>query len=142
MFSATGERGELAMDSGLGLHCASQYSDNVKAIALMESIVAPIMPAESYEALPKELGDFFRMVRDPVKGPKLLVDENYFVEVALPSFISRDLDSAAHDYYRQPSSRSRPASRSTSGLTRCQSAAHRRTLPKWSPRTHVGGFGG
>ena len=88
--------------SGLGLHYARLHPDNVKAIALMESIVAPIMPAESYEALPKELGDFFRLMRDPVEGPKLLIDENYFVEVALPGFISRDLDSVAHDYYRQP----------------------------------------
>ena len=72
------------------------------------------MPAESYEALPKELGDFFRTVRAPVNGPKLVIDENYFVEVALPSFISRDLDQAAHDYYRQPfleKSSRKPASR-------------------------------
>ena len=88
--------------SGLGLNYARQHPDNVKAIVLMESILAPIMPAESYEALPKALGDFFRTVRDPVNGPKLLIDENYFVEAVLPSFISRDLDQAAHDYYRQP----------------------------------------
>ena len=88
--------------SGLGLHYARQHPGNVKGIVLMESIVAPLMPAESYEALPNELGEFFRTVRDPVNGPKLLIDENYFVEVVLPSFISRDLDQAAHDYYRQP----------------------------------------
>ena len=88
--------------SGLGLHYARQHPGNVKGIVLMESILAPVMPAKSYEALPKELADFFRMVRDPVKGSKLLIDENYFVEGALPSFIIRDLDKAAHDYYRQP----------------------------------------
>ena len=70
--------------SGLGLHYAQQHPDNIKAIVLMESIVGPMMPAESYEALPKQLADFFRMVRDPVLGPKLLIDDNYFVEVALP----------------------------------------------------------
>ncbi len=52
--------------------------------------------------MPKQLGDFFRMLRDPVNGPKLLIDENYFVEIALPGFISRDLDTVAHDHYRQP----------------------------------------
>ncbi len=88
--------------SGLGLHYAQQHPDNIKAIVLMESIVGPMMPAESYEALPKQLADFFRMVRDPVLGPKLLIDDNYFVEVALPGFMSRDLDETAHNYYRQP----------------------------------------
>ena len=88
--------------SGLGLHYARLHPDNVKAIALMESIVAPIMPAESYEAMPEQLRNFFVMLRDPVDGPKLLIDENFFVEVALPNFISRDLDTVAHDYYRQP----------------------------------------
>jgi haloalkane dehalogenase len=88
--------------SGLGLHYARLHPDNVKAIGLMESILGPIMPAESYEALPKQLGDFFRTMRDPVKGPKLMIDENYFVEGVLPGFISRDLDTVAHDYYRQP----------------------------------------
>lgn len=88
--------------SALGLHYARQHPNNVKGIALMESIVAPLMPAVSYDALPQGLGDFFRMVRDPIQGSKLLIDENYFVEVALPGFISRDLDQVTHDTYRQP----------------------------------------
>ncbi len=88
--------------SGLGLHYAQQHPENVKGIVLMESIVAPIMPAESYDALPPPLRDFFLTMRDPVKGPELMIEQNYFVEGVLPSFISRDLDSLAHDYYRQP----------------------------------------
>jgi haloalkane dehalogenase len=88
--------------SGLGLHYARQHPGNVKGIVLMESILAPVMPAESYEALPKQLADFFRTMRDPVEGPKLMIDENHFIEGILPGFISRDLDQAAHDYYRQP----------------------------------------
>ncbi len=88
--------------SGLGLHYAAQHPDNVKGIVMMESILAPVMPAESYEALAKPLEDFFRTMRDPVLGPQLMIEENHFVEVVLPGFISRDLDQAAHDYYRQP----------------------------------------
>ena len=88
--------------SGLGLHYAQQHPDNVRGIVLMESILAPVMPAESYEALPKPLEDFFRTMRDPVQGPQLMIEQNHFVEVILPSFIVRDLDPAAHDYYRQP----------------------------------------
>ncbi|MEM7517358.1 MAG: haloalkane dehalogenase [Planctomycetota bacterium] len=88
--------------SGLGLHYARLNPDNVKAIVTMESIIAPLIPAESYEALPKELGDFFRTVRDPAQGRKLLIEDNFFVEGALPGFISRPLDQAAHDVYREP----------------------------------------
>jgi haloalkane dehalogenase len=88
--------------SGLGLHYARQHPNNVKGIVLMESILAPVMPAESYEALPKPLEDFFRTMRDPVQGPQLMIEQNYFVEAVLPNFIVRDLDPVAHDYYRQP----------------------------------------
>ena len=88
--------------SGLGLHYARLHPDNVKGIVTMESIIAPILPAASLEAMPKELGDFFRTVRDPVQGPKLIIDENFFIEQALPGFISRPLDEAAHDVYREP----------------------------------------
>jgi len=88
--------------SGLGLHYAAQHPDNVKGIVMMESILAPVMPAESYDALPQQLADFFRTVRDPVNGPKMIIDENWFVEFALPAFTSRPLDTIAHNYYRQP----------------------------------------
>ena len=66
--------------SGLGLHYANLHHENVKGIVTMESILAPLMPAESYEALPKPLEDFFRMMRDPVMGPQKMIEENYFVE--------------------------------------------------------------
>ena len=88
--------------SGLGLHYAAQHPDNIKGIVTMESIIAPLIPATSYDAMPKELGDFFRTVRDPEKGKQLLIEENFFVEGALPGFISRPLDETAHDVYRAP----------------------------------------
>lgn len=88
--------------SGLGLHYARLHPENVKAIVTMESIIAPLIPARSYDAMPKALGDFFRTVRDPNNGPKLLIKDNFFVEGALPGFISRPLDKVAHDVYRKP----------------------------------------
>ncbi|NER78813.1 MAG: haloalkane dehalogenase [Leptolyngbya sp. SIO1D8] len=88
--------------SGLGLHYARLNPDNVKAIVTMEAIIAPLIPAESYEALPTELGNFFRMVRDPENGRKLLIEDNFFVEGALPGFIVRPLAEEAHDVYRAP----------------------------------------
>lgn len=88
--------------SGLGLHYAAQNPENVKAIVTMESIIAPLIPAKSYEELPTDIGNFFRTVRDPENGRKLLIDENYFVEGVLPGFISRPLTQEAHDVYRKP----------------------------------------
>lgn len=88
--------------SGLGLHYAAQNPDNVKAIVTMESIIAPLIPAASYDAMPKELGDFFRTVRDPENGRKLLIEDNFFIEGALPGFIVRPLAEEALDVYRAP----------------------------------------
>ncbi len=88
--------------SGLGLHYAAQNPERIKAIVTMESIIAPLIPAASYDAMPKELGDFFRTVRDPENGRKLLIEDNFFVEGALPGFIVRPLAQEAHDVYRAP----------------------------------------
>lgn len=88
--------------SALGLNYAAQNPGNVKAIVTMESIIAPFMPAKSYESMGEEMSGFFRTARDPVKGPKMLIDDNYFIEEFLPGFISRPLDKTAHDVYRQP----------------------------------------
>jgi len=88
--------------SSLGLHYARLNPGNVKGIVTMEAITAPMIPARSYDSMPTHIGDFFRTVRDPENGERLLIDENYFVEGVLPGFISRPLDKAAHDVYREP----------------------------------------
>jgi len=88
--------------SGIGLHYAAQHPENIKGIVTMESILAPLIPAKSYDAMPKGLGDFFRTVRAPESVRKLLIKDNYFVEKALPGFISRPLDETAHNVYRAP----------------------------------------
>ncbi len=88
--------------SGLGLHFAAQNPEKIKAIVTMESIIAPLIPATSYDAMPKELGDFFRTVRDPENGRRLLIEDNFFIEGALPGFIVRPLAEDAHDVYRAP----------------------------------------
>ncbi|WP_424972858.1 haloalkane dehalogenase [Dinoroseobacter sp. S76] len=88
--------------SGLGLHYAAQNPDKIKGIVTMESILAPLIPAASYEAMPEDLANFFRTVRDPETGRKLLIEDNFFVEGALPGFIVRPLAEEALDVYRAP----------------------------------------
>jgi haloalkane dehalogenase len=68
----------------------------------MESLIAPILPAKSYDTMPTDLGNFFRTVRDPQNGRKLLIADNFFVEQALPGGIVRPLAKEAHDVYRAP----------------------------------------
>lgn len=88
--------------SGLGLHYAAQNPEKIRGIVTMESIIAPLIPAKSYDDMPEELGNFFRTVRDPENGRKLLIEDNFFVEGALPGFIVRPLAEDAHNVYRAP----------------------------------------
>ena len=86
--------------SAFGFDYAARNPDKVKGIAFMEAVIAPLFPAESYDAMPKPLADFFSTMRDPEQGPKLMIEDNYFVEGVLPNFISRDMDEAAMNVYR------------------------------------------
>lgn len=87
--------------SGLGLHYARLNPGNVKAIVTMESIIAPLIPAESYSALPEGLSNYFRFTR-AVDNDQKLIKENFFIENTLPGFIVRPLSENAHDVYRAP----------------------------------------
>lgn len=88
--------------SGLGLHYARLNTDRIKAIVTMESIVAPIMPADNYDTMPRGSANFFRKVRAPLSGAKLIIEDNYFIERVLPNSIVRPLSPRAHDVYREP----------------------------------------
>jgi haloalkane dehalogenase len=88
--------------SGLGLHYAAQNPENIKGIVTMESLMAPILPAKSLEAMPEGLGGFFRMVRDPKNGRKLIVEENAWLNHYLSGFIVRPLAEDALEVYQKP----------------------------------------
>jgi len=88
--------------SGLGLHYASRHESNVKAIVTMESLMAPLLPAESWEDYPKHKAEFSKMIRSPIEGRRLVIEENWFIEKGIPVGIVRPLDKEAHDVYRQP----------------------------------------
>ena len=90
--------------SGLGLNYARLNSGNVRAIVTMESIIAPVIPAKSYAAMRKDLAGFFRMAQDPVKGPKVIVDDNAWLKEGgfLDQFIVRPLAPEALKVYQAP----------------------------------------
>ncbi|MFB3084316.1 MAG: haloalkane dehalogenase [Gammaproteobacteria bacterium] len=88
--------------SALGMDYARRNESNVKGLVFMEAIVPPSLPAASYEAT-GPLGDFFRMLRTPGVGEKMVLQNNYFVEGVLPKMgIVRKLTKAEMDVYRAP----------------------------------------
>ena len=87
--------------SALGLDYASRHENNVKGIAFMEAIVPPGMPVASYEVMGPP-GESFRTMRDPIKGPELIIKQNMFIEQLLPSSVIRKLTESEMDAYRAP----------------------------------------
>ncbi|MCH8080663.1 MAG: haloalkane dehalogenase [Proteobacteria bacterium] len=88
--------------SALGFDYASRHPDNIKGIVFMESIVPPAFPA-SYEKMPPFFANFFQTLRDPEKGPEMVINQNTFVEDILPNMVtSRDLTEVEMNAYRAP----------------------------------------
>ncbi len=88
--------------SAPGLHYAAQHPDNIKAIATMESLIEPILPAKSYNEMPIDMANFFRTVRDPENGKKLLIEENKWLNEYLDDHIVRPLAEEALEVYKAP----------------------------------------
>lgn len=90
--------------SGLGLHYAAQHPEKIKGIVTMEALLAPILPASSLEAMPEGLGGFFRTVRDPESGRKIIIEDNAWLneDGFLPGFTVRPLAPEALATYQEP----------------------------------------
>ncbi|KZN50804.1 haloalkane dehalogenase [Pseudoalteromonas luteoviolacea] len=80
---------------------AKKHPRKVAGLAFMEGVLPPQFPAESYESL-GPVADFFRTLRDPVLGPMLVIDQNMWIEQALPASVNRTLGDQAMDAYRAP----------------------------------------
>lgn len=80
----------------LGLHRATRYPEQMKAIAYMESVVMPKRWADFGEA-----GGMFLGLRSG-KGEQMALDQNFFVEKILPRSIMRKLSDEEMAAYRAP----------------------------------------
>ena len=87
--------------SALGFDYAMRSDGRVRAIAFMEALVPPVFPMESYAGMGR-YEQLFRDLRDPTKGPGLVIEGNAFVEEILPSAVLRDLTAAEMAAYRAP----------------------------------------
>lgn len=85
--------------AGLGLHYASRNEANVKAIAMMEPILAPV---PSWDAFPADFVKTFQAFRTPEVGWDMIVNQHMFVEAILPGAIVRQLSDEEMERYREP----------------------------------------
>lgn len=85
--------------SSLGMHYARHNEGNVKAIAMLEAILAPV---PSWDDFPPDFVETIRAFRTPEVGWELVVNQNMFVEQVLPAAIVRDLTNQEMARYREP----------------------------------------
>ncbi len=83
--------------SALGFHWAFRHREKVRAIAYMEAIVQP----RRWEDFPAGRDAIFRALRSE-QGERMVLDENFFVDVVLPRSIIRKLSEEEMAAYRAP----------------------------------------
>jgi haloalkane dehalogenase len=83
--------------SALGFDWARRHPDRVRAIAYMEAFVTPL----SWEDYDPRRRDVFERLRSP-GGENLVLDQNFFVNVHMPSGILRTLSSEELAAYVEP----------------------------------------
>lgn len=83
--------------SALGFDWANQHRARVRAIAYMESIVAPV----TWNDWPENARRVFQNMRGDA-GEEMVLNKNVFVERILPGSIMRALSAAEFDEYRRP----------------------------------------
>jgi len=88
--------------AAIGFEYARLHPQNVKAIAFMEGVLPPTFPQPSFKAMGKDMGGLFKMLKDPVKGKEMVIDNNGFVEQLLPAFTNRTLGEVEMSIYRAP----------------------------------------
>jgi haloalkane dehalogenase len=85
--------------SALGFHYARRHQDNVRGLAFMEAILAPL---PDWDIWPEAGRRIFQGFRTPDVGWDLIVNRNFFVERILPSSVTRQLSEEEMDHYREP----------------------------------------
>lgn len=65
----------------------------VRRIAFMKGVLPPMFPFPSFEAMGPEMEKMFRAFKDPVEGPRVVMDENMFhyIQEDHPDAIGREI---------------------------------------------------
>jgi haloalkane dehalogenase len=85
--------------SALGFYYAMRHEDNVRGLAFMEAILAPI---PDWDAWPESARRIFQGFRTPDVGWDLIVNRNFFIDRILPASVVRPLSEEEMDRYREP----------------------------------------
>lgn len=88
----------------LGMRYARRHPHNVRAVALMETQIfdPPDIPFPQFEDL-GEFGELLAAIKTPGLGEELILEQNIFVEVVLPTGVgTRVLTEAEMAFYRAP----------------------------------------
>jgi len=83
--------------SALGFDWANRHRDAMKGIAYMEAIVCPM----TWPRIPKPGTPLFQAFRSP-EGEKLVLEQNAFIKIVLPTSILRRLGDAEKNAYSRP----------------------------------------
>ncbi|MFG1912624.1 haloalkane dehalogenase [Kribbella sp. NPDC048928] len=82
----------------LAFDWAARHPDRVKGIAFTETIVKPM----SWDEFPGGARPLFEAIRTPGVGEAMVLDQNAFIDEALPRTIARNLSDEELEAYRRP----------------------------------------
>lgn len=82
----------------LAFDWAARHPDRVRGVAFMETIVRPM----SWEEFPEGARPLFESFRAPGVGEAMVLDENVFIEQALPGTVASGLSEEDLEAYREP----------------------------------------
>ncbi|WP_392671760.1 haloalkane dehalogenase [Streptomyces sp. LN785] len=82
----------------LAFDWAARHPDRVRGVAFTETIVKPM----TWEEFPEGGRPLFRAIKTPQVGEAMILEDNAFIEQALPGTVASPLDPADLDVYRRP----------------------------------------
>lgn len=83
----------------IGLHYAKRFPEQVKALAFMEGHLRPI---DSWENFDEGSRAMFKDLRTEGVGQRMVIEDNFFIEVILPAGTQRRLSEDEMNAYRAP----------------------------------------
>ncbi len=85
----------------LGSEYAIRHEDNICGIVLMEVTIPRSSEFPRSEVI-ENITPIFECFRDPIQGPKVVIEENQFIETLLPEGVVRSLTESEMEVYRAP----------------------------------------
>ncbi|MFG1944873.1 haloalkane dehalogenase [Nonomuraea sp. NPDC048826] len=82
----------------LAFDWAARHPGRIRGIAFTETIIRPM----SWEDFPAGARPMFEAMRTPGVGEAMVLDQNAFIEKALPSTVAGGLSEEDHEVYRRP----------------------------------------